>query len=247
MNALFQVAMAGRAPGLNLIAEEEMWKQVTGAMDACGGPLHPQFVDFIRRNVREAVQALNVNYMETMHAAILVFMHAMVDTISKDLIALTQRAEKSPWREEASKYELKLNLSDAVSEAGRQRAEKILEDRMELLVKEWNHKPLLSRVQRLFDLCKPQRELIDTANFRYDQERLRRLDETRNVIVHEPHRGHYFEGFDDDMRFLIGVGYMLVLMVRKRYHLEPDPDATMHAVAEHRSWPPIEFPLDNNL
>jgi hypothetical protein len=113
-------------------------------------------------------------------AASLVFAHSVLEAFVYDCLKITQTVDQDWWEHSVRNDEITLKVEQLrtlnVEPLVRKSVEKAYSrlDRMSLLVK----------LDTLHEICKPPLDFDPIENYRYDRERVKRIDTTRHDVVH---------------------------------------------------------------
>jgi len=79
---------------------------------------------------------------------------------------------------------------------------------------------LLTKVDLLFQLCTPPRDFAPINNYRYDRERLARIDERRQGIIHKNTMTQPLTSIDDDLEYISKTANFLMGLVNEKYGVQ---------------------------
>jgi hypothetical protein len=151
------------------------------------------------------------NFEESLDAAALVFAHSILDSAVHDCLWISAFSAPRDGMEFVGKRSIPLSELETKSPAEHLKAAVSSElDRLE-------RESLLKKVDRLFQLCKPKKQTYLTNGFRFDRDRLQRLDALRHAIVHAPGMRRQFAELADDLEFLRKSGLHLLVMLSETY------------------------------
>ncbi len=159
-----------------------------------------------------AVTAL-ANAQLTVDAACLVFAHSMLEAAVMGYLMTTHLFLPEEWEGFVKDNEVTLT----VSQLRGIRVEELIERETQIALKKCGSASLPKKVAKLELICRSALP-VQIEGFRYDPERLKRLDTERHEIVHgrdlnlKPRQ----ESFDDDLRFMFRVASYCAAMVGKR-------------------------------
>lgn len=150
-------------------------------------------------------------FEESLDSAAIVFAHSILDAAVQDCLWISAFSAPHEWIEYVGERRIRLSELSTRSHAEHLKIAISVElDRLE-------RKSLLKKVDRLFQLCKPKKQVYLTNGFRFDRDRLEKLDELRHTIVHNPGWSRNLSKVDDDLEFLRRSGLHLVVMISETY------------------------------
>lgn len=155
-------------------------------------------------------------YQRSIDTASVVFAHSAVDAATSELCWITAFSSPDDW--EPFVGAKKVSLSE-VREFG---VENLWAVKTSDHLKALERESLLKRVDRLFRLCQPEQNFEGVLGFRFDRDRLKRLDELRHRIVHQDVDESAFVTVEKDLEFLFQSGLHLWAMVNAKYGVKVD-------------------------
>ena len=165
------------------------------------------------RMPHEMTEASVRNFRHTLHAATLVFAHSILDAAVFDCLRICASASPEDWRSYLAGK--KVSLSEVASKSSGVLLSEAIADELSRLERE----SLLAKVDKTFQLCKPTKQEFLTNGFRFDRERLSRLDDLRHRVVHDPGTIASFDTIYEDLQFMQSSGLHLFSMVGDRFNL----------------------------
>jgi hypothetical protein len=160
------------------------------------------------------------NARQSVDAASIVFAHSILDDMALDCCRIITSVDP-----EADSY---IENRKASFEEWRDRGQDIL--RKELfagLVSELQKDSLLRKVDFVFQFCRPASGWTASKDYRYDRDRLVRLDKLRQDIVHGDALATSVPNINDDLHYMNRTGMHLILLINHRYSIKMDPDVAI--------------------
>lgn len=160
------------------------------------------------------------NYQHIASGALLVFAHALLDDIVLECVRLTAYMDVATWmdlvvgKKTASFASLR---QQSVDELARAAIEKELDTT-------WSRASLMEKVEVLHRVVQPAQQVFLTDGFRFDSQRLERLTEARNRVVHRPDYRWDAPEPAEEVAFMRSAGTHLLMMAIVRYDLAISPD-----------------------
>lgn len=151
------------------------------------------------------------SFEQSLDSAALVFAHSILDAAVHDCLWISAFSAPRDWMEFVGKRSILLSELETRSPA--EHLTVAVSGELDRLERE----SLLKKVDRLFQLCKPKKQTYLTNGFRFDRDRLEKLDALRHAIVHTPGRRRQFPELADDLDFLRKSGLHLVVMLSETY------------------------------
>ena len=165
----------------------------------------------------EALTQKNMNQAKaSIEGACLVFAHSMLDGAAIDLSRVTALLAPEDWEQDVEKKQLP--LADIRKAPYGELLGSVLEKHMNDLEKE----SLLRKIDRLFARCKPPDGGSVGEEYKYDSERIARLDQLRQQIVHGESLGQPIAGFKEELGYLLQTVIFLIHLVANKYDVEFD-------------------------
>jgi hypothetical protein len=175
-----------------------------------GSPCSPNWA-----HVADAMAHIEAqNFSLAVDAASLVFAHSVLDDAVLQYCRVTAAASPSSW--EQFVIEKNIKLSDARSDC----YERLLEKKINEYINKLGKESLISKIQKLFEVCKPRPGFKPIKGFSYDKRRLEHLDELRHSIVHGSGVADKLPNGDDDIHFMQRCGLFLMLLVNHCFSTE---------------------------
>lgn len=155
-------------------------------------------------------------YQRSVDSASLVFAHSALDAATSDLCWVTALLVPHDW--EGYVGTRKVSLSELRTTA----IEDVIRLRVVEHVTAFERESLLTRTDRLFALCKPETGYHPIRGYRFDRDRLIRLDDLRHGVVHHTVAPSAFGSIEADLEFMFQTGLYLWAMVNNRYGVKID-------------------------
>jgi hypothetical protein len=156
------------------------------------------------------------SFQMSVDSASLVFAHSALDAAVSELCWITALSAPGDWEQFVSSR--KISLADAKGSS--------LDELIRLKIVEYlstfERESLLSRVDRLFALCKPKPGFEGVKGYKFNRDRLARLDDLRHQVVHHETGPSAFVDIDADLEFIFQAGLHLWGMVNRHYGVKID-------------------------
>jgi len=178
------------------------------------------FVEMIRRMSK----TLLGNAQARLNAASLVFAHSALDAWVLDLCRVTAMKAPRDWESSVKDKQI------ALLSVRQSTYESLLDEALRGFFQQLEKESLLKKVDLLFQRCRPEPEWRGQT-YRYDRDRLMRLDTLRHEIIH----GDALSGDIPDLRvellYLRETGMHLMRIVSLRYKVQLDPSYALRGEA----------------
>jgi hypothetical protein len=92
----------------------------------------------------------------------------------------------------------------------------LIADKLERL--EWES--VLNKVDLLFQLCKPLKDYAPMNNYKFDRERLSKIDDARHGIIHRNAMAQPLANSDADLEYISKTANLLMRLVNQRYGIQ---------------------------
>ncbi|MBU1363305.1 MAG: hypothetical protein KKE51_05715 [Gammaproteobacteria bacterium] len=168
-------------------------------------------------------------FRRTLNASTLVFSHSILDAAIFDCVRICALAAPAEWSEQLA------NRKVALGDVAKRPYSEFLSEAIEIEVSRLERESLLAKVDRVFQVCRPQKQEYLTTGFRFDRGRLRELDELRHRVVHAADGSWEFESIEDDMQFMQSSGLHIFSMVGECFGLVVSGEEAMAALAARRA------------
>jgi hypothetical protein len=89
---------------------------------------------------------------------------------------------------------------------------------------------LKNKVDLLFQLCKPPKNYSPINNYKFDRERLAKIDDARHGIIHRNAMAQPLADIDADLEYISKTANFLLRLVNPRYGVQLNP-AKMHPLS----------------
>ncbi len=166
-----------------------------------------QMTEATTRNAKTAVRAAN-----------LVFGHAMTDALAFDCCRAATWVAPNDCLSFVEKR--KVDLQSVVREPREAIVRRVLEEFLKQLEKE----SLLEKVDYIYARCKPEAGLARVNDYKFDRDRLERIDRQRHDTVHGIGIKAAETFSDEDDEYLSKTGRHLMAMVAVTFGLKFDPE-----------------------
>ncbi len=218
--ALRQVADIGaRLGGASLRAETRetvqhilgryaLFKDTEGFIAA---GLHEKMAD-------EMTQATLKQAQVAVEAAALIFAHSVLDAAALGYCKVAALIAPEEWAELVERRAVELR------EVRLSSYPELLRDRLGKFFEDLDQKPLISKIDLLFQRCKPPGGWKPLEGYDYDRERLIRIDGVRHEVVHGKGPEAALDLRPDDHEFVQRTHMLLLLLVHQRYGIQLVPE-----------------------
>lgn len=196
---------------------DKMFLDKQGALEAGGG------VEGMGMSMAESQMS---KFKAAVDAASLVFAHSIVDSAALNFLRVTAAHNHMDWVKFIEKKQIpvadlkNVNFDDLVKE-------KVLEH-----IDSLDRQSLLFKVERLFQICRPEPDFEPMHDYKFDRRRLEILDELRHEIVHGSGPVTQLDDGDDDIWFLQKTCFYFFALVNMRYDTRVDPTLIIQPKAE---------------
>lgn len=187
---------------------EHMFLDKKGALQAAGG------VEGMGQNMAENQLSM---FKAAVDAASLVFAHSIVDSAALDFLRVTAAHNHLDWAPFIEQKQI------AVSALKDSTYDDIVKDKVTQHIDSLDRQSLLTKVDRLFHICKPEPNFEPMNDYKFDRDRLEKLDHLRHDIVHGSGPVTALEDGDNDVWFLQKTAFYFMSLVNMRYDTRIDP------------------------
>jgi len=185
-----------------LFKDKKKALMVLGSVEALG-----------RKMAEEKMQ----NYIASVDAASLTFAHSVIDSAALNYCQCCFLAAPADWEEFVEKRKISLE------ELKGKNYEEVLKAKANDYIQSLDRESLLTKAERLFQVCQPPADFSPIHNFTYDRARLEGLDQMRHDTVHQKGPVPRLPNGDSDIWFLQQTANFFMALVSSKYGLKIDP------------------------
>ena len=172
-------------------------------------------------------------YRQTLDAASLVFTHSILDAAMLDCLRICALLAPNDWL--APLKDKKVGIGDAASRP----FVELLGEAIDTELTRLERQSLLAKIDRLFQLCKPNKQCLLTNGFRFDRDRLLRLDNLRHEIVHTPGKPQPFSSLHQDLEFMQNCGMHVFAMLNECFNLRFSGEEMVEVLRAAAGYPEV--------
>lgn len=215
------------AMGLPLASVEVLRESTEGVNDLMTNPENDKFFLDKEGAIKAgggvdamATQMANkqlANFESAKDAASLVFAHSILDAAALDYCRVTSVVSRSSWAALVQKKKLELQ---EIREAT---YDQILQEKVEEYLQALDRQSLLTKIDRLFAVCKPPEKFAPIRDYEFDRVRLTDFDNIRHEIVHGEVPNKPLPNGDADIWFLLSSANYLMAIVNEGFGLKVNP------------------------
>jgi hypothetical protein len=162
---------------------------------------------------REMTKGTIASARAAIDAASLVFAQSVLDDCALSYLRVCALANPGDW--DPFFAEKKVAYS-SVGKPAEEIREMLIADKLERL--EWES--LLTKVDLLFQLCKPPKDYAPMNNYKFDRERLAKIDDARHGIIHRNAMAQPLADIDADLEYVLKTANFLMGLVNQRYGVQ---------------------------
>ncbi len=153
------------------------------------------------------------NFKQTLHAATLVFAHSILDAAMFDCVRICATSAPDEWTPFVGSRKVMLSEVSTTPYAD------LLQSAIDSDLVRLERESLLAKVDRVFQVCRPERTEYLANGFRFNRDRLKWLDGLRHDVVHAPGGNWEFDTIYDDLQFMQSSGIHIFVMVGEKFRL----------------------------
>jgi hypothetical protein len=170
-----------------------------------------------------------MNARTAIDSASLVFAHSVLDDCAWSHLRVCSLAAPAEWEPIIAR-----KTTTFAAYYGKS-PEIIRDDMIQEKLEQLERGSLLSKVDLLFQLCTPPKDFAPINNYTYDRERLEKIDDARNGVVHRNTMKRAGTDIDTDLEFISKTANYLLALVNYKYGVQlnfikvfnlPDPSKT---------------------
>ncbi len=156
-------------------------------------------------------------FQKSVDAGSLIFAHSVLDAVAFDYCRVTALVSPLSWERFVDQKPIKLQ------EFRNQAYEALLKAKIDEYFQVLDRSPLLTKVDRLFEVCKPPDKFSPLRDYEFNRDRLAALDTNRHAVVHKLTLANPLPRGDDDIWFLMSTANYVMAMINERFGLRIDP------------------------
>jgi len=162
-------------------------------------------------------------------AASLVFMHSVIDSAVYEFCHALAYVSPLSWERYVSKKKV------AIDEIKEDSYQSILNAKILQYVNSLERESLLTKIDHIFQVCKPIEGFTPIENYKFDRDRVEGLDRLRHDVVHGAGQVVRLPKGDEDIWYLFQTSNYLMLLINKSFELKITPYFSVQEVTEQ--WP----------
>ncbi len=187
---------------------DKLFLDKNGALEALGG-----LEGFIEQMTKNKI----IKFQDAIDAASLIFAHSLLDGAALNYCRATSLASPSSWEDFVNQKRVGLQ------EVKGSTYDNILRAKIEEYLQVLDREALLTKIDRLFAVCRPPAGFAPIVGYEFDRDRLVAFDRNRHDAVHGQVLANPLPGGDNDIWFLMQTTNYLMAMVNARFDLKIDP------------------------
>lgn len=151
------------------------------------------------------------SFQSAVEAASLIFAHSILDSAALDYLRVTTLHNPSDWAEFVNQKQVPLSSIQGRS------YDDLLKEKVAQYLETFDRQSLLAKIDKLFQICKPEQGFAPMDDYAFDRARLEQLDSLRHEIVHGSGPVIEIRVTDNDIWFLQKTAFFLMSLVNMRY------------------------------
>jgi hypothetical protein len=155
-------------------------------------------------------------FQSAVEAASLMFAHSILDSAAMDYLRVTALQGPNDWAEHVNQKQV------SISAILGKTYEELLDEKVSQHVETFDRQSLLVKVDKLFQICRPEPGFVPMDDYAFDRTRLQQLDSLRHEIVHGSGPVNDIRVTDNDIWFLQKTAFFLMALVNMRYDTRID-------------------------
>lgn len=156
-------------------------------------------------------------YTASVDAASLVFAHSIIDNAVINYCRCSAIESPEDWEKFVEKKKISIEDLKGLSK------DQIIFQKVTEYIDSLDRESLLSKADKLFQICQPPTEFSPINNYKYDRERIISLDQMRHDIVHKSSSVPRLPTGNADIWFLQQTANYYMALVNYKYKLKIDP------------------------
>ncbi|RLA89665.1 MAG: hypothetical protein DRG20_04420 [Deltaproteobacteria bacterium] len=153
-------------------------------------------------------------YKASIDAASLIFARSVIDSAALNYCRCCALVSPQDWEGFVKKKKI------LIEEVKGRSYDEILNINVENYINSSDRESLLTKIERLFQVCKPSNNFLSLNNYRFDRNRLQKLDRMRHDIVHKSSSIPLLPQGDNDIWFFWQSTIFLMALVNFKYGLK---------------------------
>lgn len=157
------------------------------------------------------------NFQNTIDATSLIFAHSILDDSAYECCRITLILSPDFWISSIKNRKVKLEYLHSNS------SENIIKEKCDEYFIQFEKESLLSKIDRLFNICKPEKDYDPLENYKYDREKIKYYDDLRHQIVHKEIPKTCFKNGDAEINYLFKTNFLFFALINNHYDLKINP------------------------
>jgi hypothetical protein len=153
------------------------------------------------------------DFRRTLRASALVFAHSILDAAVFDSVRICAMTVPD------QRVDMIGNRKVSLAAVGKTSYGDLLRGAIDAELMRLERESLLSKVDRVFQICRPTKQEYLTNGFHFNLDRLTRLDDLRHKVIHSPGGDWGFESFHEDLDFMRNSGLHIFAVIAERFSL----------------------------
>jgi len=190
---------------------EFMRRQLSGGQGSIFVDPSKVVSDLAKGMVRGMTDMTLTQARSSMDAASLVFAHSLLDGAALDYCRVTTMVDRSAWEEILKARQVPLH--EIKARPFPELVQRQIDDYFETLERE----SLFRKIDLVYRVCQPKPKTETIKGYRFDRERLEKLDRLRHDIIHGAAFGQPIAGIDDELDYMLKTSNHLMVLVAQRF------------------------------
>ncbi|MCK4462341.1 MAG: hypothetical protein KAW46_11095 [candidate division Zixibacteria bacterium] len=154
------------------------------------------------------------NALNVVDTASLIFGHSLLDGLINQYIEIIESIDQDVFVDRIKDAKVKLS---SILEGD---VQQIIQNRVAAHVKGLQRESVIKRCDFLHEICQPTDDAKRMGEYKFDRDRLRKLDDARHNIIHEPNILGKTETLRDDLDYLTRTGMYFLKIMHYKYDLK---------------------------
>ncbi|MCK4296589.1 MAG: hypothetical protein KAX28_08060, partial [Candidatus Marinimicrobia bacterium] len=156
-------------------------------------------------------------FQNTIDATSLIFAHSILDDSAYECCRITLILSPDFWINVIKNRKISLEYLHSNS------SENIIKEKCDEYFIQFEKESLLTKIDRLFKICKPEKDYDPIENYKYDREKIKYYDDLRHQIVHKEIPEKCLKNGYAEINYLFKTNFLFFALINYRYDLKFNP------------------------
>lgn len=185
-----------------------------------------EWSDAVKQIFRIGMTDLSIaNFTAAIDGASIVFAQSVLDDCALSFLRVCALAAPKDWDQFINERKVDFTtVREKDSDA-------IREDLLNAKIEQMGQESLRKKIGMLFALCPPPSGFDPVGHYKFDQDRIDKIDNLRQSIIHHEGMGKQMTGVDGDLQYVLKTVHFLISLVHAKHGVKIDMSTMFPAAA----------------